>query len=106
MSLRERAIRAWKAYKPLRSYEEERKQEIRILFSTYFGQPPDGVYEDEVYCEDLKFLYVAGRFHLLGRCPSCNQEVWSVSITSLEDLGRILTEFEPEIGHSCEGGLP
>lgn len=72
MNLRTTALNAYTRQKTLddtlaakQMLEDQIKQEqeIRDLFVTIFGQQPDRIDNDRVWCEDIQFLYRPYNYH-------------------------------------------
>jgi len=115
MSVRERAIRAWRGEASREQNRLAMLQQMETAIEAcrrateWFGKVPHRVHicyytvRPFVEYDDLELYYAADGFHLKCACPDCGQAVYSLPFKSLQALGKLLHAFRPA-NHTCPKG--
>jgi hypothetical protein len=117
-SLREKAVLAWKAERPMREVarlEKRAKQisAVRAKLTEIFGTEYEikvGIDENKnivATIEDLRFTTISYAFErisisLVESCPQCGQDMPIGLVSNLADIGELLEEFEAGKLHECK----
>ena len=113
MGLRERAIDAWREKEKAELAYRQRankRMEAKALgtFEEKFSIVPEAAKVDDMghvrlVAEGMTFLYNlrVRSYRLMGTCSECGANCWSEGFASIERLGSMLEDFQPEAGHQC-----
>lgn len=104
-SLKHKALAAYAEQKLIEQREGEARlaestEATRKAFEKFFGVEPDSVSGVYATKDDIRFWIhpetynTRFYFQVQGVCPTCGGAAWSTDCYTLNDLGRMLNEFQ------------